>query len=211
LQNGVLAFEEISAALGKQRVLGGLCRIMSKIESPGVIIHNGIEPSIIFGEMDNKKSLRTMEILDLFEKSGIHARIAGDIAAELWKKFINICVGGLLAVTRCTYGEARQIKETREMMVTLMEEIYTLSRQTGIHIDHSFVQKTMEFVDAFPFDSTASLTRDVWEGKPSEIEYQNGSVVRLGEKYGIPTPVNRYIYYSILPMEKRARKSAGNP
>ena len=66
----------------------------------------------------------------------------------------------------------------------------------------------MKAIDTFPPESTSSLTRDVWEGKPSEIEYQNGTVVRLGEKYGIPTPVNKFVYSTILPMELKARSAA---
>ena len=45
-------------------------------------------------------------------------------------------------------------------------------------------------------------------GRPSEIEYQNGTVVKLGEKYNIHVPVNRYIYSCILPMELAARAKA---
>ena len=41
--------------------------------------------------------------------------------------------------------------------------------------------------------------------QPSEIEYQNGTVVRLAEQYGVHTPVNKFIYECILPMERRAR------
>lgn len=67
--------------------------------------------------------------------------------------------------------------------------------------------KTVAFIDSFPYDSTSSLTRDIWEGKPSEIEYQNGTVVKLAEKYGIETPVNKFVYHCILPMEIKARKS----
>jgi len=63
----------------------------------------------------------------------------------------------------------------------------------------------MKAVDTFPPESTCSLTRDVWEGKPSEIEFQNGTIVRLGEKYGVPAPVNRFVYHSILPLEQKAR------
>ena len=59
LQNGVLAYDEIAAEVGKSHVLGGLCRIFSKIESPGVISHLGIEPSVVFGEMDHGKTERT--------------------------------------------------------------------------------------------------------------------------------------------------------
>ena len=205
LQNGVLAYDEIVAETGKNNVLGGLCRIFSKMDAPGIISHLGIEPAIVFGEWENTISARTRKINELFEQSGIKSRIADDIQAELWKKFINICVSGLLAVSRSTYGEIRELKETRYMMTELFEEIYAISQKAGIQIDHDFINKTVAFIDTFPYDSTSSLTRDVWEGKPSELEYQNGTVVRLGEKYGVATPVNRYIYNCILPMERKAR------
>lgn len=205
LQNGILATEELMTVLEPNQVLSGLCRIFSKIESPGVIAHLGVEPTIIFGESDNHTRERTRQILSSFEKAGIKAWIATDIRAELWKKFINICVSGLLAITRSTYGELRELRETREMMIALIEEIFTLSQHMKIQIDHDFVAKTVAFIDTFPPNSTSSLTRDVWEGKPSEIEYQNGTVVKLAAKMGVDVPVNRFVYHCILPMEQRAR------
>jgi 2-dehydropantoate 2-reductase len=94
------------------------------------------------------------------------------------------------------------------MMIDLLNEIYHISQKAGIFIEHDFVAKTVAFVDTFPYDTTSSLTRDVWEERPSEIEYQNGTVVRLGEQYGVATPVNRFIYGCILPMENRARSKS---
>jgi len=41
--------------------------------------------------------------------------------------------------------------------------------------------------------------------RPSELESQNGAVVRLGQKAGIETPVNSFLYASLLPLEMRAR------
>ena len=117
-----------------------------------------------------------------------------------------ICVSGLLAITRSTYGVVRELKETRNLMETLITEIYTVSQKAGIILIPDIVEKTIAFIDTYPFDSTSSLTRDIWEGKPSEIDYQNGTVVKLGIKYGVDTPVNKFIYHCILPMEIKARK-----
>jgi 2-dehydropantoate 2-reductase len=205
LQNGVLAAAELSEAIDSSQVLGGFCRIISKIESPGVIRHFGITPFISFGELDNKLSPRLEKIREVFDKAGISCRISEDIEADLWRKFIAICVSGLLAVSRTTYGEIRSIPETRGMMIDLLTEIWTLARHTGVRIEDDFVEKSVSFIDSYPVNSTSSLTRDVWEGKPSEIEYQNGTVVRLAEKYGVPAPVNRFVYHCILPLEKKAR------
>jgi 2-dehydropantoate 2-reductase len=205
LQNGVLASDELAEKNNKSHIIGGLCKIFSKIESPGVISHFGAEPFIAFGELDNRRTERLIKIKEVLDKSGINSRISDNIESDLWKKFILICVSGLLAVTKTTYGELRSINETRKMMVGLLDEIYSLSCVRGVKIEEDFVRKTIETIDKFAYDSTSSLTRDVWEGKPSEIEYQNGTVVRLGEKYGIETPINSFVYASILPNELKAR------
>lgn len=205
LQNGILAADELKAAIKGANVLGGLARIMSKIESPGVITHFGIEPTIIFGELDHKKTERVLKIKDVFDKAGICSKIAENIQAELWKKLIIICVGGLLAVAHSTYGEMRDLNETRTLIRELLEEIYNLAQKAGVPVKKDFVETALNYIDTLPYDSTSSLTRDIWEGKPSELEYQNGTVVKLGEKYKVPTPVNRFIYSCLLPQELRAR------
>jgi 2-dehydropantoate 2-reductase len=208
LQNGVWAAQELADILDKKNIIGGLCRIISKIESPGKIDHSGVEPSITFGELDNQKTDRTAKIKELFDHVGITSLIADDIHVELWNKFMAICVSGLLAVTRSTYGTVRELRETRKMMNDLLGEIYEISFGEKIRLDNKIVEKTMRLIDSYPYESTSSLTRDVMAGRPSEIEYQNGAVVKLGEKYNIHVPVNRYIYSCILPMELAARAKA---
>jgi 2-dehydropantoate 2-reductase len=208
LQNGVMAALELADGLGEKRVVSGLCRIISRIEAPGVIRHSGLEPVIMFGEPDNRRSDRIWRIRELFDQAGIVSTIASDIHVELWNKFMAICVSGLLAVTRSTYGTVRELRETRKMMNDLLGEVRAIALRSGIGLDDRIVENTMSLIDSFPPESTSSLTRDVWEGKPSEIEYQNGTVVRLAEKFDIPVPVNRFIYNCILPLELAARGKA---
>ena len=206
LENGVTSSPEMEEALGKGFVLGGLCRIISKVESPGVISHTGIDPEILFGEFDNTVTPRVKMIKEIFDSAGIKSVIAADITAEIWKKFLGICISGLMAVTRTTYGEMRELPLTRKMMIDLMYEIYTLAATAGVKIEKSYVSEVIAAIDGYPYGSSTSLARDVWEGRPSEIEYQNGTVVRLAQKYGVEVPVNKFVYSCILPMEIKARK-----
>jgi len=207
LQNGVSAADELKQYLGEYNVAGGLCFIISKIESPGIINHFGVEPSVTIGEIFNKNNSRLIKVKEAFDYSGIKSAISDDINADIWKKFITICVSGLLAVTKTTYGELRELKQTRKMMVDLLKEIYKVSQKAGIKIHNGFVEDTVSLIDTYPYASTSSLTRDVWEGKPSEIDYQNGMVVKLGQKYGVETPINKFVYNCILPMELKARRN----
>jgi len=206
LQNGVLTADELAENIPSANIIGGLCKIISKVESPGVICHFALDPVVIFGEFDSRGTERAELLKSVFDTAEINSLISDDITADLWKKFIAICVSGLLAVTKTNYGELRELKETRQLMTELIREIYSLSQHLKINIEPEFPDKLISLIDTYPRETTSSLTRDVWEGRPSEIEYQNGTVVRLGEKYGVATPVNRFVYNSVLPMEIKARK-----
>ncbi len=208
LQNGVAAARELAEAVDGTCIVGGLCRIISRIESPGVIRHSGLEPHIAFGELDGRRTERTEALREMFACAGIAARVSDDIHADLWKKFMAICVSGLLAVTRSPYGVVRELKGTRAMMRDLLREVYEVSFGERIRLGRDAVEETVRLIDSYPYEAVSSLTRDVMEGRPSEIEYQNGEVVRLGERHHIHVPVNRFIYRCILPMELAARAKA---
>ncbi len=206
LQNGVVTVNELAEVIDKNKLIGGLCKIISKIDAPGVINHFAVTPQIVFGEINHKLSSRVKKIKTVFDMAGINSRISADIDSDIWKKFIPICIGGLLALTRTTYGELREMNETRQMMIDLLQENFKLSQLAGITIAPDFVDKTISLIDTFPRNTTTSLSRDIWEGRPSEIDYQNGTVVKLAAKFGMSVPINKFIYNCILPMEQKARE-----
>jgi 2-dehydropantoate 2-reductase len=75
----------------------------------------------------------------------------------------------------------------------------------------SIVADTLAFVDSLAPDGTASLQRDIVDGKPSELEAWNGAVVRLGRESGVATPLHEFLYDSLLPQEMQARGGATRP
>ncbi len=91
------------------------------------------------------------------------------------------------------------------MLEQAMHEIFTLARAREVALPEDAVRKTMTFMDGMPPGGTTSLQRDIADGKPSELDAWNGSVVRLGHESGVATPVHAFIYHSLLPLESRAR------
>ncbi len=207
LQNGVLATSELQKYIDPKLILGGVCKIFSKIESFGVINHFGAKPTLIFGEMSQTITPRAKQLQLMFEQANIYSILSDNIQGELWKKFILICSSGLLAVSKTTYGEIRERKEMRQMLIDLFQEVHLLSQKENVDVPTDYVTTLMKIVDSYPHTTTNSLTRDIWQNKPSEIEHQNGTVVQLAKKHGIDLPINQFVYYSILPMESKARKN----
>jgi len=207
LQNGVEAPSQLAAILGSEHVLGGLCGLISYIVEPGHICHAGTDPFIKFGELNNTRSDRIEMLQVLFDQTpGITASIPPDINGAMWQKFLLIAAwSGLGAVTRSPIGIFRSQPGTRQMLEQTMSEIYDVARARDIDLPEGVVAKTMEFLDALPSGGTASMQRDIMDGKPSELETQTGAVVRLGQELGVETPVNNFIYNCLLPMELRAK------
>jgi len=207
LQNGVEAADELSAELGPERVVGGLCKIFSYLAGPGRIKHAGVSPRIEFGERDGRRSERVDGLRAAFERAvGVSVGTPGDIGAALWEKFLFIApLSGVGAVTRMPAGVVRAVPESREMLESAMREVFDLARARGIGLRKDAVARTLAYVDGLPEGGTASMQRDLLEGRPSELDYQTGAVVRLGRESRVPVPVNEFIYRALLPGERRAR------
>lgn len=74
-----------------------------------------------------------------------------------------------------------------------------------LKMEKDIVSRTLSYMDTVPPGGTPSMQRDIIEGRPSELEAQNGAVVRLGQAVGVETPLNAFIYNSLLPLELKAR------
>jgi 2-dehydropantoate 2-reductase len=206
LQNGLEAPALLSAVIGDRHVLGGLCGLFCYVAGPGHIVHAGTDPFVKFGELDNHRSQRVDLLLDTFKRAGVTAEIPPDIQVAMWMKFLLIAVwSGMGAVTRAPAGTWRSLPETRLMAEQSLGEIITVAAAHDISLPKNALETTMAVYDNLAPQSTASLQRDVMQGRPSELEAQIGAVVRFGQKAGVATPLNIFIYNSLLPMELRAR------
>lgn len=206
LENGLEAPEQLAAALGREHAGGGLCGIVSFVAGPGHIRHAGIDPFVNFGELDNSHSERLERLRDAFQRAGVTADIPPDIHRSMWTKLLFIAVlSGVGSVTRVPAGVWRAMPETRSLAEGAAKEIVAIAAARGIMLAPDAAQVTLSRIDTLPPDSTASMQRDVLEGKPSELDAQLGAVVRLGRAAGVPTPIFDTLYAALLPQDRKAQ------
>ncbi|MGQ9612295.1 2-dehydropantoate 2-reductase [Chloroflexus sp.] len=207
LLNGVDAPTELAEVLGAEHVLAGLCRIIAYRAAPGVIVHAGVNPpSIDFGELDNRHTPRLARIQAALEGAGIRAFTPENIHVALWQKFMLICAwSGFGATTRAPIGVWRSLPETRPLVERCLQEVVDVAAARGVMLPDNAVSAMMAFIDSMPYEGTASLQRDIMSGQPSELDSQNGALVRLARAAGVPVPVNEMLYAILLPQELAAR------
>ena len=204
--NGVEASDELAAAVGAERVLGGLSKVFSKIEAPGVIQHFTPNVFVAFGELDGADSERVRALVDVFSAAGVDAEASPAIRLELWKKLLLVSSwAGLGALARSPMGVMRGEPGTRALVDRSMDEGLAVARATGHAIDAAYKDEMWAFYGAMPAGATASMQRDIMDGRPSELDAWNGAICRFGARAAVDTPVHSFTYHTLLPMERRAR------
>lgn len=198
LQNGVEAVAQLTHELGPDNVIGGLCRIVSYVVAPGHIRHAGFAPSIIIGELDNQRTERIAKIEQVLKAAGLPTTVAADIQVALWTKFLFIAsFSGVGAVVDAPAGVIRSDPKWRAQILSAMKEIDALAHARGIKLPPDSIDKVMASVDALPEDATSSMQRDIAAGKPSELDSQNGAVVRMARETGVSVPTHTFIYQTL--------------
>ena len=207
LQNGADNADRLRNILPHKNVLAGLCKIVSKIESPGVITHFGYEPEIIFGEYDDAKTERIQQVKAAFEKAGFKNTLSDNIHLDIWKKFLFIAtISGMGAITRAPFGAMREDENIRQLIYQTANEIMAIANAKGIALTNEHVEMAMAIIDRMEYDTTASMQRDFMAGRPSELQNFNGYIVEQGKLLHVSTPINRFTYYCLSPQEQQARK-----
>lgn len=194
LQNGVDAPEMLADALGAAHVLGGLAYISAHIIAPGVIEQVGTFTKIEFGAPTDAARPLEANVEEWLTVPGVETTLVPDIRLALWRKFCMLASGAaVMSAARTTYGALREDPEGRQLFMDAVAESAAVGRAEGMALPDDYVEWAMGVVDGFPPEMTASMRVDLERGKPMELPWFSGTIARLGEKHGVPTPVHSHL------------------
>jgi 2-dehydropantoate 2-reductase len=120
-------------------------------------------------------------------KSGVEVRIEEAEKPVLWRKAARLAVlSAATALTRRSVGQLRDDREWRPRLEAALAEACAVAVADGVNLLPSS-QWTM--IADLDYGLTTSTARDVAAGRRSELDAIAGSVVRAGERLGVPCPV----------------------
>jgi 2-dehydropantoate 2-reductase len=199
IQNGVDNEEKLARILGSGHVMGGVAQVFATIASPGVVNH-ALLGRIIFGELDGAETERARAFLQACARAAIPAELTPRISRALWEKYVYLTAhAGMTALTRCPAKPIRETPATRRMYQLLLTEMAALGRAAGADLDDAIVDRSLATLDAVGPGAFSSLHHDLTHGKRLELEALHGHAVRLGERYGVPTPMLFAVYAALRP------------
>ena len=203
LMNGVDSEELIAEQVGDGRVLRSLIKVASHKEENGYYFNPETTLGIIFGELAAPfDSERVQAIESLFADTGIHFRSTEFIREEIWGKFrLNVCNNLPQAILGAGVGCYSDSTHMKVISDGLRRELEQIALAKGI--DMSKMAGTSGRGSAVPASARYSTLQDLDAGRHTEIDMFSGTLMRMGEELGIPTPYNEYTYHMIKALEEK--------
>jgi len=192
LQNGVDNAERLRAVLPGVSVAAAVVYVATEMAGPGHLRHHGRGELVI--EPTPSHTSRSADVAQALIAAGVPTEVSDNVRGALWAKLIlNCAYNALSAVGRIPYGELVQRPGVRDVMRDVVAECRAVVAADGVILPGDVDAAVRRIAETMPsqFSSTA---QDLMRGKPSEIDFLNGYVVRRGEALGVPTPANRVLW-----------------
>jgi len=204
LQNGVTIEDMLKMRFGRERVVGGVAFIYSKIVEPGVIDHFK-KGMVTIGELMGLETPRLLAIKDLFKEAGIPCFITEDIRKAKWEKMCWNCVFNPLTILLNDHvAKALDVPELKPVIATIVREVSAVAMAAHrVPLDGEMPEKVVKWAQELR-DIHTSMYDDWKAGRPTEIDELNGYIVKRGQEFGVPTPMNEMLtalIKGLLPQE----------
>lgn len=183
LQNGVDNAERLRAVV-PQTVIASAVYVATEMVGPGHVKHNGR------GELTIENAPAVPKLADVLRAAGIPVTVSDHVRDVLWVKLITNCVvNPLSALTDLSYQPLMQVEGIDAVVKGVIAECCAVAKALGVSVPANIEEIVLSIPTTMPHQKS-STAQDLARGKPTEIDYLNGYVIRQGAKLGIPTPMN---------------------
>ena len=192
LQNGLGNDEIFEKFVSKEHIFVGTTRHNCVVTGADSIFHSGNGVTKLGSLSGNSE--RAKQIAAAFAECGDDMMFCENVRRLLWEKlFINMTLNALSSVLECRLYEIYDNPHTWTLTGRLVNEAVEVAAADGEVFDRDLVLSSIKTLCEDAKNGFASMVQDRRAGRKTEIDFINGAVVRLGKKYGIPTPVNETV------------------
>lgn len=200
--NGIASEALLSEAFGRDKVLYCVAQGMDAVKVGNQLTYS-TRGFIRIGEQTAGQVTPRVEALaDFLQAHGMPCQVSGDMPHQLWGKLmLNVGVNQAVAVFQGDYGTIQKPGRPRDVMISAMREVMALAPYEAVTLTEDDLTYWLGVLDTLGAAGKPSLRQDLEAGRPTEVALFSGTIRQLGQKHGIPTPVNDWLYAEIKRLE----------
>lgn len=202
--NGLGHLDQLDAAFGSERVLGGVAYIAATLTAEGTIRHLNRVHGIAFGERSGAVSRRVEAIAGAFASTPVDASISDNILLDMWEKFVMISsLAGMNCLMRGSVGDILATGEGESLMLELLTECEAVATASGFPPREQHRKQCRAMLTERDSNFSASMRRDLEAGLRTEGDQVLGDMLRRARTNGIATPLLRTAVCHLQVHERR--------
>ena len=186
--NGIAHVETLVGRFGSA-VLGGVLRVATQVGDDGTIRVLAPEFDVEVGELDRSPSTRVEELASAFRAAGANVTVRDDMVGAMWAKWVFIVsISAVTSLMRAPVGDIVAVPGGEEFARAVLAEAAAAAQAAGHPIRAEQLQLTQQTLTAAGSSVTASLSRDLVAGRPTEVDVL-GDFVERARAAGAPAPL----------------------
>ena len=214
IQNG-LGAEELVRAQGEWPLLSAVT-FMSGVRHADTHVEYELDTETWLGPFaDTATYEQAQEVEALLVAAGLHARAFPDLRPAQWSKLIfNATVNTVAAVTDLPHVSAFAARDREtdlgNLVHDLMDEGKAVAAAAGVPLHEDpwemnvhAVRRGETLAAEGSYAHVPSMLEDVRSGRPTEVDFITGALVREAAKHDVPVPLHKAMYRLV-----KARESA---
>lgn len=161
---------------------------------------------ILIGSLQGEDPKDLHEIAEMITQSGIKCELTDEVDKYLWAKMLyNCALNPLGAILNVNYGKLTENEYTKELMNSIIDEIFEVIKASGYSTlwSTSDEYKELFYNKLVPdtYEHYSSTHQDIQRKIKTEIDSLNGKVIELGERNNVDVSTNKIIYNLIKSIE----------
>jgi 2-dehydropantoate 2-reductase len=202
--NGMGTFEKLPKKLtDNHQIISMLTTHGCLKDAPLKITHTGVG-RIDFGIVANQLikqqpglSISAQVIVTKIKKLLTPANFHFDIIEKQWLKLaVNCVINPLTAIYDVKNGAINE-RKYKSITRALLAEIVLVAKTQDINLELNSLVNMVKKVAQSTSENSSSMRCDLIDNKPTEIDFINGYIHRLGQIHDINTPKNTYLWHQI--------------
>ena len=193
VQNGLGVAADVARALPQATVITAVLYQGANLTGEGEV-HHVANLRVHVGYEGRPPDAAAEAVAAMLEAAGLPAHVAQDMTPVVWGKLlVNAAINPVAALAGVTNGAVAERPSLRAMAQAIAEEGEAAARTAGVALPYPSAAEAARDTARRTADNRCSMLQDLEAGRPTEIEYLNGAIVRVAEARAVAAPANRAV------------------
>jgi 2-dehydropantoate 2-reductase len=204
LLNGIAHIERLNNEFGRERVLGGLAKIVATLDSEGTIQHLNDWRYIKFGEQTGEMSERILQLQKAFPTGSVIATAVPNILHNMWEKIVHLStVVTVTTLMRASVGEIARVPGGTELLKRVLATNAEIASREGYPMSEEFIGEFHRLFNDRSSPYVPSLLRDIEKRSAIEGDHIVGYMLDRARAHGLDETIHLLDWINLKAYEIR--------